>query len=108
VALAQPSPWIVYNQMKKNKPTPKTPLATSDNLTPTTTTTPQAKKKQAQKPTTKKKKQEVIESHLTKYKLIPTPLGAQEVASHCHITHIMDRVLTLYQLYEKTEECHLV
>jgi hypothetical protein len=90
--------------MKKNKPTPKTPLATSDNLTPSATTTPQAQKKQAQKPMTKKKKPTTMEAHLTQHKSIPTPSGAQEVALRRIITHTMDGALTSDQPYEKTEE----
>jgi hypothetical protein len=90
--------------MKKNKPNPKTPAATSDNLMPPATTNPQAQKKQAQKPTTKKKKTTAIEARLTKHKLIPTPLGAREAAMHRVITHMMDGELTSDQPYEKTEE----
>jgi hypothetical protein len=93
-------------QMKKNKPNPKTPTTTSDNLMPPATTNPQAQKKQAQKPTIKKKKTTAIEAHLTKHKSIPTPSGAREAAT-CHvIAHTMDGELASDQLYEKTEERH--
>jgi hypothetical protein len=91
-------------QTKKNKPTPKTPLATSENLTPSATTTPQAQKKQAQKPTTKKKKPTTMEACLTQHKSIPTPLGAREAASRRIIAHTMDGALTSNQPYEKTGE----
>jgi hypothetical protein len=92
--------------MKKNKPTPKTPLATLDNITPhSTTTPPQAKKKQAQKPMTMKKKQDMMEACQTKQKLIPTPLGACNVATYCSCAHVLDEVLTSDQPYKKTEEC---
>jgi hypothetical protein len=53
---------------------------------------------------TKKKKTTAIEAHLTKHKSIPTPLGAQEAATHCIITHTMNGELASDQPYEKTEE----
>jgi hypothetical protein len=91
-------------QTKKNKPTPNTPLATSDPLTPSATTPPQAKKKQAQKPTTKKKKPTAKEARLTQHQSIPTPSGAREAASRRVIAHTMDGALASDQPYEKTEE----
>jgi hypothetical protein len=94
-------------QTKKNKPNPKTPLTTSDNLTPLTTTTPQAKKNQAQMPTQKKKKTTLTEASLTKHKLILAPSGARDTASHRVIAHMMDGELASNQPYEKSEECHL-
>jgi hypothetical protein len=48
----------------------------------------------------------MMKAHLTQHKLILTPLGAQEVATHHVIAHTMNGELTSDQPYEKTEECH--